>query len=284
MIEVKGLRYQYPGQPNYTLKGIDFEIAQGEIFGFLGPSGAGKSTTQKVLIGTLPQYEGTVRVMGRPLRQHGRDYYNRIGVAFEFPNFYSRFTALENLRLFASLYDVETEEPMRMLARVRLDSYAGMKVGQYSKGMKMRLNLCRALLHRPRLLFLDEPTSGLDPVNAALVKELILEQKAAGKTIIITTHNMTAAEELCDRVAFIVDGEVRLIDSPRALKVRAGKRTVRVEYREAGSGKRAEFGLAGLDGNAEFLRLLRIGGIETMHTQEASLDQLFIEVTGRALT
>ncbi|MBG9792946.1 ABC transporter ATP-binding protein [Paenibacillus dendritiformis] len=284
MIEVKGLRYQYPGQADYTLKGIDFEIAPGEIFGFLGPSGAGKSTTQKVLIGTLPRYEGTVRVMGRPLEQQGRDYYNRIGVAFEFPNFYSRFTALENLRLFASLYDVKTEDPMRMLARVRLDSYAGMKVGQYSKGMKMRLNLCRALLHRPRLLFLDEPTSGLDPVNAALVKELILEQKAAGKTIIITTHNMAAAEELCDRVAFIVDGEIRLIDSPRVLKVRAGKRTVRVEYREDGSGKRAEFGLAGLDRNEDFLRLLRIGAIETMHTQEASLDQLFIEVTGRALT
>ncbi|MDU5144179.1 MAG: ABC transporter ATP-binding protein [Paenibacillus dendritiformis] len=284
MIDVKGLRYRYPGRSDYTLKGIDFEIAPGEIFGFLGPSGAGKSTTQKVLIGTLPRYEGTVRVLGRPLGRQGRDYYNRIGVAFEFPNFYSRFTALENLRLFASLYDVETEDPMRMLARVRLDSYAGMKVGQYSKGMKMRLNLCRALLHRPRLLFLDEPTSGLDPVNAALVKELILEQKAAGKTIIITTHNMAAAEELCDRVAFIVDGEIRLIDSPRALKVRAGKRTVQVEYREDGSGNRTEFGMAGLDRNEEFLRLLRIGAIETMHTQEASLDQLFIDVTGRALT
>ena len=284
MIEVNQLRFKYPGHKDFTLKGLDFHIPQGEIFGFLGPSGAGKSTTQKILIGMLKRYEGSVCIMGKQLKDHGRDYYNAIGVAFEFPNFYSRFTALENLDLFRSLYDVKTEEPKKLLARVSLEEYGHMKVSDFSKGMKMRLNLCRALMHRPDILFLDEPTSGLDPVNAKTVKDIILQLKSLGNTIIITTHNMNVAEEICDRVAFIVDGEIRLIDAPRALKVREGKKAVRLEYREGAALRQADYQLEGIGDNESFLRLLRNGSIETIHTQEASLDQLFIQVTGRTLT
>ncbi|KKO54199.1 ABC transporter ATP-binding protein [Paenibacillus sp. DMB20] len=284
MIDVKELRFRYPGHRLYTLKGLNFHIPQGEIFGFLGPSGAGKSTTQKILIGMLKQYEGSVSIFGKQLKEHGRDYYNSIGVAFEFPNFYSRFTALENLNLFRSLYDVPTEEPENLLAQLSLSEYGRTKVSDFSKGMKMRLNLCRALMHRPDILFLDEPTSGLDPVNASTVKDIILQQKALGKTVILTTHNMFAAEELCDRVAFIVDGEIKLVDAPRELKVREGKKAVTVEYREGTTLRRADYQLDGIADNEAFQDLLRGGSIETIHTQEATLDQLFIRVTGRTLT
>ncbi|WP_010275584.1 ABC transporter ATP-binding protein [Paenibacillus senegalensis] len=283
MIEVSGLTYTYPGAQAQTIKGIDFHIAQGEIFGFLGPSGAGKSTIQKVLIGVLKQYGGNVQVMGRELSGAKADYFEQIGVAFEFPNFYSRFTALENLSFFRSLYSCKTEEPKKLLARVGLEEYAGEKVSGFSKGMKMRLNLCRALLNRPELLFLDEPTSGLDPVNAKLVKDLILEQKAEGRTVLLTTHNMSAAEELCDRVAFIVDGQVSLIDSPRELMIERGAKKLVVEYREGQDRKTEEFSLARLGCNERFLEIIREKPIETMHSQESTLERIFIDVTGRKL-
>lgn len=285
MLDVKSLTFTYPGAVAPTLKGIDFHIDQGEIFGFLGPSGAGKSTTQRILMGILKQYGGQVTVMGRPLHQASTSYYERIGVAFEFPNFYSRFTALENLSLFRSLYSGKTEEPMMLLTKLGLEDAANRRVSDYSKGMKMRLNLCRALLHKPDILFLDEPTSGLDPVNTKLVKELLLEQKREGKTILISTHNMHIAEELCERVAFVVDGTIPLIDSPRNLMLRGGSKKVRVEYKEE-PGKRcsADFELAGLARNEQFQKLLQGNTIETMHTLEASLEDIFVQTTGRQLT
>ncbi|MNO14708.1 Fluoroquinolones export ATP-binding protein [compost metagenome] len=147
----------------------------------------------------------------------------------------------------------------------------------------MRLNLCRALLNKPQILFLDEPTSGLDPVNAGKVKELLLGLKAQGTTILITTHHMHAADELCDRVAFIVDGTIRLIDSPRTLRVQHGKRAVKVEYREKGVLYEEEFGLDNIGGSPEFQTLLQNKYIETIHTQDATLEDIFIKLTGREL-
>lgn len=284
MIEVKQLQFSYPNRKEHTLQGLDFSIPQGEVFGFLGPSGAGKSTTQKILIGVLKSYAGSVKVMGKEVRDAGPDYYERIGVAFEFPNFYTKFTAIENLNLFRSLYAGPTEEPQRLLELVDLGHAANMKVSQLSKGMKMRLNFCRAILNDPDILFLDEPTSGLDPVNAQRMKDLILERKAAGKTVLITTHNMQAAEEICDRVAFIVDGQIKLIDSPRELRLREGKRSIRVEYRDKAAIRHTDYSLEGLGENEHFLRLIKEHSIETMHSMESSLEQIFLDVTGRKLT
>ncbi|WP_027084495.1 ABC transporter ATP-binding protein [Cohnella panacarvi] len=284
MIMVKNLQFKYPGAAERTLRGLDFSIRPGEIFGFLGPSGAGKSTTQKILIGSLKQYEGEVQVLGKEIRTVGSDYYERIGVAFEFPNFYQKFTVIENLRLFQSLYAGPTEDPRILLAKLGLEDAAHQKVSQLSKGMKMRLNFCRSILHRPEVLFLDEPTSGLDPVNSKIMKELILEKKSEGATVIITTHNMQAAEELCDRVAFIVDGHIKLIDSPRDLKLRLGVRQIRVEYRDNQELKAEDFAIDGIGGNERFLQLLRQYPIETMHSRETTLEQIFIDVTGRTLT
>jgi len=284
MIQVERLEYSYPGAAEKTLKGLNFAIGRGEIFGFLGPSGAGKSTMLKILIGVLKGYAGSVRVLGQELRFTGPDLYERIGVGFEFPNFYTKFTVLENLNLFRSLYSVPTEEPMRVLDRVGLKDAARLKVSQLSKGMKMRLNFCRAILHRPDVLFLDEPTSGLDPVNAKILKDLIKEMKAEGKTVLLTTHHMQAAEELCDRVAFIVDGQIKLIDSPRELKLRQGRKTVRVEYRKEREPVVEEFPLEGIGNNESFLQVIDRYPVETMHSQEATLEQIFLETTGRSLS
>lgn len=283
MIEVKQLKFTYPGTNKRTLHGLDFSIGAGEVFGFLGPSGAGKSTLQKILIGALKRYEGQVQVLGKEIREVGPDYYERIGVAFEFPNFYNKFTALENLRMFGSLYAGQTENPMSLLEQVGLEDAADLKVSQLSKGMKMRLNFCRSILHNPDILFLDEPTSGLDPVNAKIMKDMILEKKAAGKTVLITTHNMQAAEELCDRVAFIVDGQIKLIDSPRELKLRQGKKRIRVEYRIGLKQAAEEFSMEGIGQNEHFLRLIRQYPVETIHSLEATLEQIFMDVTGRNL-
>lgn len=284
MIDVRNLTFTYPGLREPTIRSMDFYIPKGEIFGFLGPSGAGKSTTQKILIGVLKGYQGTVQVADLELKDTGPDYYERIGVAFEFPNFYSKFTVLENLNLFRSLYTGKTVDPKRLLEQVGLEKATNLRISQLSKGMKMRLNFCRALLNDPDILFLDEPTSGLDPVNAKLMKDLILEKKNEGKTVLITTHNMQAAEDICDRVAFIVDGQIKLIDSPRELKLRQGQQQIKIEYRKDGQLVHAVFPQHGLGENDAFLSLLKTHTIETIHSQEASLEQIFIEVTGRELT
>jgi fluoroquinolone transport system ATP-binding protein len=283
MITVENLSFTYPKAAEPALRGLSFGIARGEIFGFLGPSGAGKSTTQKILIGLLKDYQGKVSVLGKDLKNWRADYYERIGVSFEAPNHYLKLTALENLRYFAALYGAATREPRGLLERVGLGADGDKPVSQFSKGMKNRLNVARSLLHDPELLFLDEPTTGLDPVNARLIKELIEEQRSAGKTVFLTTHNMTVADELCDRVGFIVDGELRLIDAPRELKLRYGRRIVRVENNTAGRMATRDFPLETLGDDAEFIALLRGGKVQTIHTLEATLEDIFIEVTGRRL-
>jgi fluoroquinolone transport system ATP-binding protein len=284
MLEVRNLRFAYHQGTTPVLYGLDFAIAAGEIFGFLGPSGSGKSTTQKILIKLLKEFEGEVTVLGRDLRQWHNDYYEQVGVSFELPNHYQKLSALENLQLFRSLYHIPTADPLELLALVGLEQDAHTRVGQFSKGMQMRLNFVRALLHHPKLLFLDEPTAGLDPINARKIKEIILDYKRKGTTIFLTTHDMKVADDLCDRVAFIVDGTIKLVDSPRALKLHHGRQSVQVEYRQNGHMEQHLFPLEQLGSNERFLAVIRDYPVETIHTQEATLEEIFIQVTGRGLT
>ncbi|MBX9919685.1 MAG: ABC transporter ATP-binding protein, partial [Mycolicibacterium frederiksbergense] len=174
IIRVHDLTFSYPEAAEPAIRGMDFAVGQGEIFGFLGPSGAGKSTTQKLLIGLLRGHGGSATVFGRDPLDWGPDYYQRVGVSFELPNHYQKLTGLENLRFFASLYDGPTADPMELLDSVDLADAAKVRVGKYSKGMQMRLTFARSLINNPELLFLDEPTSGLDPVSARKVKDIIL--------------------------------------------------------------------------------------------------------------
>lgn len=283
MITVHGLRYAYPKADEPAIDDLEFGVERAEILGFLGPNGAGKSTTQKILIGLLRGYAGEVSVLGRPLADWRPDYYERIGVAFEFPNHYLKLTGRENLAYFGALYRDGTLAAENLLEWVDLAADGDMPVSQYSKGMKVRLSVARALINDPELLFLDEPSAGLDPVSARRIKELIRAQRDAGKTVFLTTHDMVLADELCDRVAFIVDGRIELIDTPRRLKLRYGERRVRIEHAGEGGVERSEFPLEGLGDNPEFLDILRRREIETLHTLEATLDDIFVRVTGRRL-
>jgi fluoroquinolone transport system ATP-binding protein len=149
--------------------------------------------------------------------------------------------------------------------------------------MRGRLTLARALLHRPELLFLDEPTAGLDPVTARMVRQVIRDARDHGATVFLTTHDMVTADELCDRVAFLVDGRIAALDAPRALRLSHGRRRLRVEALRDGSRISREFDMDGLAGNAEFLGLLRTADVETMHSLETTLEDVFVRVTGRAL-
>lgn len=284
VIRVRGLTFTYPKSTQPAVRGMDFSVGRGEIFGFLGPSGAGKSTTQKLLIGLLRGHGGEAAVWGQGPLTWGPDYYQRIGVSFELPNHYQKLTGLENLRFFASLYDGDTLDPMELLGAVGLADDADTRVGKYSKGMQMRLTFIRSLINDPDLLFLDEPTSGLDPVNARKVKDMILGLKARGRTVFLTTHDMATADELCDRVAFVVDGRIVAMDTPAELKIARSQRRVRVQFRgENGSLEAAEFAMDGLADDPAFHAVLRDHHVETIHSREATLDDVFVETTGRQL-
>jgi fluoroquinolone transport system ATP-binding protein len=282
MITVSNLNYTYPRQQQAAVDGISFDVKQGEIFGFLGPSGAGKSTTQKILIRLLQGYHGKVSVKGQELNKLSQDYYNHIGVGFELPNHYPRLTALENLQFFASFYENKSSNLMELLEMTGLQDDAHKPVSEFSKGMKMRLNFIRALVHDPEILFLDEPTSGLDPVNSRKLKNIILELRGNGKTIFLTTHNMHDADELCNRVAFITQGKINLTDSPKNLKLQHGTRKVKVEYGNGQSVSR-EFPMDLLGENNDFLTLIQNEYIQSIHSSEASLEDVFIKTTGEKL-
>ncbi|MFO7827486.1 MAG: ABC transporter ATP-binding protein [Bacteroidales bacterium] len=282
MIKVEGLRYTYQINNTPTIKGLSFNIGEGEIFGFLGPSGAGKSTTQNILTRLLRNYSGHISILNKELNTWNNSYYEHIGVGFELPNHYLKLTAKENLEFFSTFYKREVKKPAELLGLVGLENDADKKVSEFSKGMKMRLNFVRAFMHNPEIVFFDEPTSGLDPVNAKLIKDIILDLKARGKTIFVTTHNMYDADKLCDRVAFIIDGEIKLIDQPKKLKLEYGQRKVRVEYTN-GQTFTKEFALDFLGENSEFLSLIKNERIDSIHTEEATLEDVFIKVTGRNL-
>ena len=282
MFEVKDLKYRYPKGESDVINGISFEIKKGEIFGFLGPSGAGKSTTQKILIKILGGYEGNISYSGKNITEFNDEFYENIGVSFEMPIHFSKMTAMENINFFLKLYknNANVEELMK---RVGLWEDKDKMVGEYSKGMKIRLNIVRAMLNNPEMLFMDEPTNGLDPGNAMILKDMIREFRANGGTVFITSHIMSDIDQLCDRVAFIVDGRIIEMDSPRNLKIKYGKRSMFLEYKENGKTIGIEFPLDGIGKNIEFLDLLQTKEIETLHSGETTLEDIFIQVTGVGL-
>ena len=278
MFTVKDLVFKYPKNAEDTIKGIDFEIKQGEIFGFLGPSGAGKTTTQKLLVKLLTYDKGEIRFDGKDLHSFSDAFYEDIGVCFEMPISFSKLTAMENLDFFQKLYKNHADiQPL--MERVGLWEDKDKLVGEYSKGMKIRLNLVRALLNKPKMLFLDEPTNGLDPKNARIVKDMIREFAHNGGTVFLTSHIMSDVDELCDRVAFITDGKIEEIDSPRNLKIKYGQRTVTVEYKEDNQTQVRQFTMDEIKTDP-FAELMRTKEIETIHSGETTLEEIFIQVTG----
>lgn len=278
--EIRHLNFAYSKKRGDVLKDINLTIPQGSIFGLLGPSGAGKSTTQKILIKLLEHYQGEVHYFGTPLKNLGQSYYETIGVGFEMPVHFNKLSGYENMKFFASLYKKSIDFE-KLMIRVGLGEAMHQQVGQYSKGMKMRLNFVKAMLNDGQVIFLDEPTNGLDPANARILKDIILEEKAKGKTIIITTHLMGDVEELCDEVAFIANGILLEVSSPKALKLKYGTRELKIEYvDQKQSLKSTVLPLDNLHENKNFLKIVQSSTIVTMHSQETSLDKIFITITG----
>ena len=282
MIQVENLEFQYPKSDKPTLKGLNFEISKGEIFGFLGPSGAGKSTTQKILYKILSGYKGSVFIEGKNITDWGSSYLEKIGVGFELPNHYLKLTGKENMDLFASFYkNHKSRNSTELFEMFDLQDAMNKPVEAYSKGMKIRLNFIRAIQHNPDILFFDEPTSGLDPVNAHKIKQHILNLKSQGKTIFLTTHSMDTADQLCDRVSFIVDGNLQATDTPKNLKNKYGKDAVNVELQ---NGSTEEFLLIDIGKNIAFLNFIKQDKVKRIHTLEATLEEVFIKITGKKLS
>lgn len=220
VIEVNSLVRVF-GQ-NRAVNGMTFHVEQGEVFGLLGPNGAGKTTTVRLLNGILPPSEGTARVFGFDPATQGEDIRRKTGVLTETPALYERLSARENLEFFATLQAIPEADVSRrvdeMLEFFELTSRAKDKVETFSKGMKQRLALARALIHKPPLLFLDEPTSGLDPEAAQQVNDLIENLTSAnGQTVVLATHNLFEAQRLCDRVAVMNKGKILALGSLKEL-------------------------------------------------------------------
>lgn len=281
MIEVKNLSFSY--NKSEFIKDMNFHVNEGEIFGFLGPSGAGKSTLQKILTGIILSYKGSVIVNNTEMKHRTNQFYENIGVDFEFPSLYEKLTAYENLSFFSSLYDRKTRSIEELLASVNLLEDAHKKVFEYSKGMKSRLNFIKALIHSPKVLFLDEPTSGLDPVNAHTMKNIIKEEKDKGTTIILTTHNMIDATELCDRVAFIVDGNIKALDSPHNLIMSYGAQKVYYSYIDNGKEVQKEHLLQNISDDKVLAKIIKENRLQSIHSSEPTLSDIFMDITGRTL-
>ncbi len=281
VLAVRGLSYTYPGSQTHALDQISLDVKRGEIFGLLGPSGAGKSTLQRILTRQIRRFDiGEVDFLGRDIRQWDQKLYEKVGIGFELPNHYLRLTGRENLQFFAKLYRTPTRAPQDVLDIVGLGKAADKRVDSYSKGMQVRLNFARAILHDPEILFLDEPTTGLDPTTSASLKKVISSFRDEGKTIILTTHNMHDADELCDRVGFIANGQITALDTPQNLKESYGERKVEIIMLD---GRIENFDVDGIGENEAFTAFLKSGDVRSIHSQEASLDLVFQIVTGMSL-
>jgi ABC-2 type transport system ATP-binding protein len=243
-IEAEGLRRTYRSRTGWlrphrtevrAVCGVSFTVPRGELFGLLGPNGAGKTTTIKMLNTLLMPTAGTARVGGHDVVTATREVRRRIGYVFGGDRgLYDRLSALDNLRYFAELYGVAPREQKRRIAELLdLVGLAGRereRVEGYSRGMRQRLHIARGLLHSPEVLFLDEPSIGVDPVAARELRRTVAGLAAAGTTVLLTTHYMAEADELCDRIAVIAAGRIQALGTPAELKHHAdGRRVLEVE-------------------------------------------------------
>ncbi len=230
-IEVRQLTREYisrsffggPQKVTKALAGISFSIRKGELFGLIGPNGAGKTTTIKILTTLLSPTSGQAIVLGLDVTKDLYEIRRRIGIVFGGERgLYNRVSARDNMRYFADLYGVDPvvsrKRVPELLRLVGLEERAEEKVEKYSRGMKQRLHIAKALVHDPELLFMDEPTIGLDPAGARDIRNMIRDMRAQNKTVLLTTHYMYEAEQLCDRVAVISKGKIAALDTPSALK------------------------------------------------------------------
>jgi ABC-2 type transport system ATP-binding protein len=288
---------------------ISFEVRQGEIFGFLGPNGAGKTTTQRMLTTILEPTEGCIKITGYDISRNAYPAKRKMGLVPEESNVYTELTAWGNLMFTAQLYRVPRSERAQR-ARQLLESFGlwqkrDVRVEDFSKGMRRRLSIAMAIIHRPSLLFLDEPTTGLDAQSSRAIRDLIRQMNGQGTTIFLTTHQIEEANRLCDRVAIINHGEIAAIDTPEKLK-RAFQRVQSVEVALEPDGQAHRERLASLSGVTTLVktgdkcrlytedpaallpRLLHYAEdhglrVVSLCTLGPSLEDVFLEITGREI-
>jgi ABC-2 type transport system ATP-binding protein len=278
VIEVKNLVKSFGNKT--ALKDVSFSVKKGETIGFLGPSGSGKTTTIKILTAQLQPTGGDVKVFGTSLKKlKDPQYMKRIGVLTDNSGLYDRLTVYDNLALYCDLYEIDKRRIHEVLVDVNLVEEEKTRIQKLSKGMKQRVTLARAILHKPQLLFLDEPTSALDPVNTKHIHKGLKRLNAEGTTIFLTTHDMLEAEELCDRVAFLHNGEVRLFDAPEKLRSQHSDSTVSLLLK----GQRKVVVETNEEGAKEIYNYMKQGELLTIHSNEPTLGDLFVKLTGREL-
>lgn len=277
-ILVQHLKMQF--QNKTVLQDIDLKISKGEIFGLLGPSGAGKTTLIKILTGQLRQTSGTAQILGANTMELDHTTYTQIGMVLDQAGLYDRLSCYDNLALFAEIYKIPKTQIAKVLEKVDLQKAIKLPVSKLSKGMKQRLVLARAIMHKPKLLFLDEPTSALDPATARYIHELILEEKAKGTTIFLTTHNMEEASKLCDHVALLNEGKVMEYGTPQELCKRYNKQE-QIEV-QLTNGEVCVLKNQPETGNI-VKEYFEKGLLTSIHSLEPNLETVFMEITGRKL-
>jgi len=285
MIEAHNLRRVFGKKE--AVAGISFEVRRGEIFGFLGPNGAGKTTTIRLLTGQIDPSAGDALVAGCDIVRERQQLKEQIGVVFEEQNLYERLSARDNLEFSCGLYGIARSRVDEVLELVGLRDRSKETVQSFSNGMRQRLMIARALLHRPQMLFLDEPGRGLDPIAAGSIRRSIRQLSQEGMTVLLTTHLMEEADQLCQRVAFVADGHIVALDTPRALKLAHGKRTLTVTLAdpevEQNGRQSLEDATLSMDDPADQARLLQWmqqGWIRAIHSAEGSLEDVFLQVAG----
>jgi ABC-2 type transport system ATP-binding protein len=278
-IEVDGLSRTFNGLR--AVDNISFTVGAGEIFGFLGHNGAGKTTTIRMLSGQLRPSAGNARVASCDVITEQRRLKPLIGVVSEHQNLYERMSGRENLAFASRLYGTDKRRVDEALDHVGLLDRARDKIRHYSNGMKQRLVIARALLHRPQIIFLDEPTRGLDPIVGHEIRRLVLDLSAQGVTVFLTTHYMEEADQLCGRVAFISEGRIVALDTPANLKVAHGQKSLTATLN---NGESLTIVLNDADAGKQLEKLVSAGQIRTLHSDEATLEEVFIRITGRRLS
>jgi len=283
MIEAHDLRRAF--RHKEAVAGISFTARRGEIFGLLGPNGAGKTTTIRILTGQIDPSGGSAMVAGCDVVKDRARLKERIGVVFEEQNLYERLSARNNLAFSCWLYGLPESRADEVLDLVQLRDRAKDHVSTFSNGMRQRLMIARALLHRPPMLFLDEPSRGLDPISARDIRLAIKQLSEEGITILLTTHLMDEADQLCQRVAFIVNGKIVANDTPRNLKLTHGERVLTVTLTEHGQNGHSALQdmTIKLDDPADQQRLsawMAQDRVLAIHSHEATLEEVFIEIAG----
>lgn len=275
-IEVKELSHSFLEKE--VLKEIDLRIEKGEIFGLLGPSGAGKTTLIKILTGQLRPSRGSALILGKNAAELSGSDYREIGIMMDDFGLYERLNCYDNLLLFAKIHKISKNRIEEVLKKVGLLEAKKRDAMHLSKGMKNRLQLARAFMSEPKILFLDEPTSGLDPATTEEIHQLILDEKKRGATIFLTTHNMAEAEKLCDHIALLNEGKIVEYGNPADICRRYNhQRKILVHLY---NGKDVELPQDKAGGEM-LLRFLQQGELETVHSTEPNLETVFMELTGR---